>query len=137
MTTLIQFLLSRTDHFIIELNNMSVSAFPSWLEKELLDNPAVIACIESYSYQVTQLPIGSIRVVFSVQYDLFPLSEPVFLSQTLFELITAISSALRLHLSRMIFVIDNRKSNIDVNKTAQLLLATEEFVGEELQISSV
>lgn len=43
MTTLIQFLLSRTDHFIIELNNMSVSAFPSWLEKEINDLSCLLA----------------------------------------------------------------------------------------------
>ena len=113
---------------------MKTSHFQLWLEKELIDNPAVVASISSYSYQMIQLPSGSVRAVFSVQYDSIPLNEPVFLSQNLFELVTAVASSLRLHLSRTILVIDNRKNNIDVKNVFQLLHTTEEFVGEELQI---
>lgn len=134
MSILIQFLASKTNQFSVELSNMKAHLFQPWLEKELLDNPAVIANIESYSYQTVQQSSGSLRVYFSVQYDPIPLKEPVFLSQNLFELVTAISSSLRLHLSRTILVIDNRKNNIDVNNVFQLLHTTEEFVGEELQI---
>ena len=134
MSTLIQFLASKTNQFYIEMSNMRGSLFQSWLEKELIDNPAVIASIESYSYQIVQRSSGSHRAYFSVQYDSMPLKEPVFLSQNLFELVTAISSSLRMHLSRTILVIDNRKNKIDVNNVFRLLHTTEEFVGEELQI---
>ena len=69
-----------------------------------------------------------------MQYDSIPLNEPVFLSQNLFEIVTAVASSLRLHLSRTILVIYNRKNNVDVKNVFQLLHTTEEFVGEELQI---
>lgn len=113
---------------------MKTSLFQLWLEKELIDNPAVVASISSYSYQTIQLPSGSVRAAFSVQYDPVPLNEPVFLSQDLFELVTAVSASLRLHLSRTVLVIDNRKNSINVKNVFQLLHTAEEFVGEELQI---
>lgn len=134
MSALIQFLASKTNQFSIEMRFMNISLFQSWLEKKLVDNPAVVASIDSYSYQIVQQSPGSFRANFSVQYDPIPLKEPVFLSQNLFELVTAVSSSLRLHLSRTILVIDNRKNNVNVNNVFQLLHASEEFVGEELQI---
>lgn len=134
MSKLIQFLSSKANQFSIELSNMNTSLFQPWLEKELIDNPAVVASIDSYSYQTVQQASGSLRAYFSVQYDSIPLKEPVFLSQNLFELVTAVSSSLRMHLSRTVLVIDNRKNNVDVNNVFQILHTSEEFVGEELQI---
>ena len=134
MSALIQFLSSRIERFTIELNNTNASSFQSWLEEELIGNPAAIASINSFSYNIVQFSLGSIRISFSVQYDSISSNEPVFLSQNIFEFVTAISSALRLHLNTTILVIDNRKKIFDSNRVFHLLQTTEEFVGEELQI---
>ena len=83
---------------------MSASAFPSWLERELIVNPAAIACVESYSYQIIQLPIGSLRVAFLFS-TIFSLERTGVFIVKIFELIAAMSSDLRLYSSKIIFVI--------------------------------
>ncbi|MDD7409527.1 MAG: transglutaminase domain-containing protein [Anaerovoracaceae bacterium] len=133
MSELIRNLSLRKKKFNIAMGGLDRYGFEQAVTNELIDNPAVTASIAGFSAGARFFRSGRIEASFEVSYEPVPKGAPVFQCRDQFELDTAVSTALRLHLPDIIILIDNRSRKVDPNRAVSLYRKAQEFVGEELQ----
>ncbi len=132
MSRLIQNLEQRHRQFdVVAPDTADVS---EWFANELLNFPRLAASLSALSYYTLRTP--GVRPVLrvSASYEPHALSCPAILVRSAFELVTAVSLYLRLHLPRIKLVIDNRSGLIPETNRFSVIHACEEYVGEDLQI---
>lgn len=132
MSRLIQNLQQRHRQF--EIVAPDTDSIPEWLAGELLGAPRAAASLSGLSCCTLRTPGARPILRVSASYDADALSCPVILVRSAFDLVTAVSFYLRLHLPRIRLVVDNRSGLIPKDDRFSVIHACEEYVGEELQI---
>lgn len=139
MSTLIENLSRKAENFSVDIPTPAGCNLLDLISDELSLNPAITASIESCSLSWSEYGSFS-RVDFSVSYyktkPRQKQKQPVFLVRNLEDFLTAFSLGLRLHLTDLQVVCDNKVGVFpcDMERFGFLRERAREFTGEELEL---